>query len=156
MPSGTNAAALMALCGLVIPLTACTSDRPPQTAFYCLDLPEGRSGEASRFVRDVADRLDLKVSEAQFPTEKGPPDQAWELHGRGVSMFLGTAMKSGKPDRYGNRETTFNPHRLGFNVVKTGWRQEIGFDDVVAVARTSANQLGWRFSKAGAGNSCST
>ncbi len=41
-------------------------------------------------------------------------------------MFLGTTMKDGDADSYGNRETTFNPNRLGFNVVKTGWWQRGG------------------------------
>lgn len=116
-------AALAALCSLIVPLTACTGGRPPQTGFYCLDIPEGRSDEAARFAQNVADRLNFKVSEAQFPAEKGPPNHVWEIYGGGVSMFLGTTMKDGDADRYGNRETTFNPNRLGFNVVKTGWWQ---------------------------------
>lgn len=121
-----------------------------------MDIPDGRSAEAGRFVQGVADRLDFKVSEAQFPSENGPPHHVWEVYGRGVSMFVGTAMKDGEPDRYGNRETTFNPNRLGFNVAKTGWWQRVRFEDVVTAARDTASQLGWPFSKAAAGESCST
>src|SRR3954464_3826771 len=86
------------LCWCTMALASCTLSRPPQTGFYCVDIPDGRSAEASRFVQSVADRLDFKVSEAQFPSEKGPPNHNWEVYGGGVSMFVGTAMKGGKPD----------------------------------------------------------
>jgi hypothetical protein len=71
-------------------------------------------------------------------------------------MFLGTAMKDGEPDRHGNRETTFNPNRLSFQVVKTGRWQRVRFEEVVATATTTASEFGWRFSKAAAGEGCST
>ena len=144
------------LCCCTVALASCTYSRPPQTGFYCVDIPEGRSAEAGRFVQSVADRLDFKVSAAQFPSENGPPNHVWEIYGRGVSMFVGTAMKGGEPDRYRNRETTFNPNRLGFNVVKTGWWQRVRFEDVVTAARASASDFGWPFAKAAAGESCST
>jgi hypothetical protein len=121
-----------------------------------VDIPEGRAADAGRFVQTVADRLSFKISEAEFPSEKGPPNRVWEVYGGGVSMFVGTAMKDGKPDRYGNVETTFNPNRLGLNVAKTGWRQRVRLEDVVVAARDSALQLGWQFSKATVGESCST
>jgi hypothetical protein len=121
-----------------------------------VDIPEGRSAEAGRFVRSVSDRLSFKVSEAQFPSENGPPSHVWEIYGRGLSVFVGTAMKDGEPDRYGNRATTFNPNRLDFHVAKSGWWQRVRFEDVVAVGRDTASQLGWPFSKAAAGKSCST
>ena len=137
-------------------LTSCTYSRPPQTGFYCVDIPKGRSAEAGQFVRSVAEGLSFKISEAQFPSEKGPPNHVWEIYGRGVSMFVSTAMQDDNPDRYGNRETTFNPDRLGFNVAKTGWWQSIRFEDVVAAARNSARQRGLAFSEALPGESCST
>ena len=71
-------------------------------------------------------------------------------------MFVGTAMKDGKPDRFGNIETTFNPNRLDLNVAKTGLWQRVSFDEVVTTARDTARELGWQFSKATAGKSCST
>jgi hypothetical protein len=71
-------------------------------------------------------------------------------------MFVSTAMKDGKPDRFGNIATTFNPHRLGFNVAKTGWWQRVPFDEVVSAARGSAQQLGWPFSEAIKGGACGT
>jgi hypothetical protein len=71
-------------------------------------------------------------------------------------MFVGTAMKDGDADRYGNREVTFNPHRLGLNVVKTGQRQSVRFQDVVTAAGDAASQRGWAFSKAATGGGCST
>ena len=150
-----NIAAIM-LYGIIVSLTSCADGRPPQTGFYCVDIPEGRSDEASRFARNVADRLEFKVSEAQFPAEKGPPNHVWEIYGGGVSMFLSTAMKDGEPDSHGNRETTFNPNRLSFQVVKTGWWQRVRFEEVVAKVTTSAGEFGWRFSEAAAGESCST
>jgi hypothetical protein len=108
-------------------------------------------------VQTVADHLDFNVSEAQFPSEKGPPNHVWEVYGRGVSMFVGTAMKDGKPDRLGNVETTFNPNRLGLNVAKAGWWQRVPFEEVVTTAKSTAHQLGWAFTKARAvDNSCST
>jgi hypothetical protein len=137
-------------------LASCTFSRPPQTGFYCIDIPNGRSAEASRFVQSVADRLNFKVSEAQFPSEKGPPNHTWEVYGGGVSMFVGTAMKDGKPDRFGNVETTFDPNRLDVNVAKTGLWQRVRFEDVVRAASDAARELGWPLSKAAAGESCST
>jgi len=121
-----------------------------------VDIPEGRSSDAGRFVQTVADRLNFKVSEAQFPSEKGPPNHVWEAYGQGVSMFVGTAMKDGKPDRFGNVETTFNPNRLGLNVAKTGLWQRVRFEEVVTAAKDTARQFGWPFSNAAAGESCST
>jgi len=47
-------------------------------------------------VQTIADHLSFKVAEEEFPSEKGPPHQVWEAYGRGVSMFVGTAMKDGK------------------------------------------------------------
>lgn len=137
-------------------MTSCTSSRPMQTGFYCVNIPKGRSAEAGLFAHSVAARLNFSVSEAEFPSAKGPPNHVWEVHGRGVSMFLGTAMKSGKADRYENRETTFNPYRLEFNVAKTGWWQRVRFEDVVIAATKSADQLGWPVSKAPAGEACAT
>lgn len=93
---------------------------------------------------------------SQFPAEKGPPHRVWEAYGRGVSMFVSTAMKDGKPDRFGNRDTTFNPNRLGFNVAKTGLWQRVRFEDVVAAARNTARQLGWPLSTAAKGTACGT
>lgn len=151
-----KSAQLVALCCCAAVVTSCTYSRPSQTGFYCVDIPKGGSGDADTFVRTVADRLDFKVSGAEFPSEKGAPDRQWEVYGGGVSMFISTAMKDGLPDRYGNTETTFNPDRLGFNVVKTGWWQRVEFEQVVIAARDTARQLGWRFSNAAAGESCST
>ena len=143
-------------CCCSVAIASCTYGRPPQTGFYCVDIPEGRSADASRFVQIVANRLKFKVSEAQFPSEEGPPDHVWEVYGQGVSMFVGTAMKDGTPDRVGNIKTTFNPNRLGFNVAKTGLWQRIGFEEVVTAAKDAARQLGWSLSKAAAGEACST
>jgi hypothetical protein len=152
----TISARLTAVSCCAVALTSCIYSHPPQTEFYCVDIPEGRSAEAERFVQSVADRLDFKISKAQFPSEKGPPNHVWEVYGGGVSLFVGTALKDGKPDRYGNREATFNPNRLDFHVAKTGWWQRVRFEDVVATGRDSAGRLGWPFSKAAAGESCST
>ncbi len=144
------------LCGCAVALASCTYSQPPQTGFYCVDIPEGRSADASRFVQTIADRLDFKVSEAQFSSEKGPPSHVWEVYGGGVSLFVGTAMKDGKPDRFGNRETTFNPNRLDLNVAKTGLWQRVRFDDVVSTAEGTARKLQWSFTKAATGESCAT
>ena len=145
------------LCAGGLALSSCVYSDPLQTDFYCVDIPEGRSAEASRFVQGVANRLDFKISEAQFPSEMGPPNHVWEVYGRGVSIFVGTAMKDGKHDRFGNVETTFNPNRLGLQVVKTGWWQGITFEEVVTTAGSTAHQLGWAFTKARAvDHSCST
>jgi hypothetical protein len=80
----------------------------------------------------------------------------WEIYGGGVSMFLDTAMKDGRPDQFGNRPHTFDQHRLGFNVAKTGWRQTIEFEQVVIAAEQSARSLGWSFSKANIDSGCAT
>lgn len=151
-----NPAAAILLCSGAIVLMSCTYGMPPQTGSYCIDIPDGKTTEASRFAKTVADQLNFKVSEAQFASEKGPPNQVWELHGRGVSMFVGTAMKDGEPDRFGNKDTTFNQNRLGFVVVKTGLWQQVRFEKVVAIAESTARQLGWRFTTAASGKSCST
>ena len=145
------------LLGCAMALGSCSYGRPPQTGFYCVDIPQGGSAaDAGRFVRTIADQLDFNVSEAQFPSEKGPPNNVWEAYGRGVSLFVGTAMKDGKQDRYGNSETTFNPNRLGLHVVKTGLWQRVEFDDVLTVARGTAVGFGWSFTKAAAGTGCAT
>jgi hypothetical protein len=122
-----------------------------------VDIPQGQSAAAGQFVQNIAKRLNFKVSEATFPSEKGPPNHVWEAYGRGVSLFVDTAMRDGKADRFGNVETTFNPNRLGLQAVKTGWWQGISFGEVVAASRASADQLGWPFKKAPTvDNSCST
>lgn len=90
---------------------SCSLSRPPQTGFYCVDIPEGRSAQAGRYVQTVADRLKFSVSEAQFPSDEGAPHHVWEIYGKGVSMFVATSMKDGPPDRYGNRKTTYNSNR---------------------------------------------
>ena len=135
---------------------SCYSSRPPQTGSYCVDITEGRSADADRFVRTAAARLDFKVSEAEFESLRGPPGHNWEVYGRGVSMFVSFAMKDGPPDRFGNVRTTFNPNRLDFLVAKTGWRQSIAFVDVVATARKVALELGWRVTAAPAGKGRAT
>src|SRR3954468_10318399 len=101
-------------------LLSCSSGRPPQTGFYCVDIPQGSSVNADRFVEAVAERLGFKTSKAQFPSRTGPPDRAWEVYGSGISLFIDTAMKDGKPDRFGNRSHAFNPNRLSLQVVRTG------------------------------------
>jgi len=151
-----NPAVAILLCGGAFALASCTYTRPPQTGFYCVDIPESKSSDAGRFVKSVADQLNFKISETQFASAKGPPNHVWEVYGRGVSMFVGSALKDGEPDRFGNRETTFNPNRLGFNVAKTGLWQRVRFDKVVAVAESTARQLGWRFTKAASGKGCAT
>ena len=143
------------LFGSGLALVSCTY-RPPQTGFYCVDIPEGRSAEASQFVQAIADRLNFSVSEAQFPSEKGPPHHVWDVYGGGVSLFVGTAMKDGKPDRFGNIETTFNPNRLDLNVAKSGLWQRVRFNDVLTAARDVSLQRGWSFTKAAPGESCAT
>jgi len=146
------------LCCCAVALASCTYSRPPQTGFYCVEIPEGRSAEADRFVRTVADRLDFKVSEAEFPDlmSHGPPNRVWDVYGGGVSLFVGNAMKDGNPDRFGNIPTTFNPNRLDLHVAKTGWWQRVRFDEVLIVARDTARQFGWKFTKANTGKSCAT
>ena len=145
---------MLLCCGIAV--ASCKSSRPAQTGFYCVNIPEGRSAEAGLFIHSVAARLNFSVSDAEFPSAKGPPNRVWEVYGRGVSMFVGTAMKSGNADRYGNRETTFNPYRLEFNVAKTGWWQRIRFEEVVLAATNSAGQLGWSVSKAAVDEACAT
>jgi hypothetical protein len=98
----------------------------------------------------------FSVSEAQFPSEKGPLNHVWNVYGRGVSLLVGTAMKDGPPDRFGNIETTFNPNRLDLNVAKSGPWQRVGFDEVLIAARNTARQRGWRFTKAASGDNCAT
>lgn len=144
------------LLGSALALASCTYGRPPQSGFYCVDIPEGRSADARRFVQTVADRLDFEVSEAQFPSENGPPSHVWDVYGAGVALFIGTAMKDGKPDRFGNTETTFNPNRLDLHVAKTGLWQRVTFDDVLTAAKGTARQLGWSFTQAAPGESCAT
>ena len=106
----------------------------------------------------MADRLDFKVSEAEFPDlmSHGPPNRVWDVYGGGVSLFVGNAMKDGNPDRFGNIPTTFNPNRLDLHVAKTGWWQRVRFDEVLIVARDTARQFGWKFTKANTGKSCAT
>lgn len=147
---------LALLCCGALAGTSCSLTRPPQTGFYCLDIPEGRSAEAGPYVQSVADRLRFSVSEADYPSDEGPPHHVWEIYGKGVSMFVDTSMKDGPPDRYGNRKTTFNPNRLGFNVAKTGWWQRVRFEDVVTAAKDAARQFGFAFSKGHPGYGCST
>ena len=158
MTTKTNSG-VVALCSCAVALTSCTYSQPPQTGFYCVDIPQGKSAEAGRFVRIVANRLDFKVSEAEFPgiMDHGPANHMWEVYGRGVSMFVGRAMLDGKdPDRYGNITTTFNPNRLDINVSKDSFWQRISFKDVLSATRDTARELGWSFSKAKSGESCAT
>jgi hypothetical protein len=121
-----------------------------------VDIPEGRSADAGRYIQNVADRLDFSVSEAEFPSDEGAPHHVWEVYGKGVSMMVDTSMKDGPPDRYGNIKTTFNPNRLGFNVAKTGWWQRVRFEDVLSTARDVARRYGFAFSKGNPVYGCST
>jgi len=107
----------------------------------------------------IAQRLKFEVSAAEFPgiKDQGPANQMWEVYGRGVSIFVGRALKDGKDaDRYGNVSTTFNRNRLDIHVVKTSMWQRISFDDVLTATRNTARELGWQFSKAQSGKSCAT
>ena len=149
-------AAPVLLCAFALALASCTYSRPPQTGFYCVDIPQGRAAEASRFVHAIADRLDFKVSEAHFPSENGPPSDVWEVYGGGVSLFVGTALRDGKSDRFGNRPHAFNPSRLDLNVSKTWLWQTVSFNEVLAVAKSIALQKGWSFTQAATGESCAT
>ena len=144
------------LCACGMSLTSCAFRDPPQTRSYCVDIPPGQSSDASRYVQTIADHLRFKVAEEEFPSEKGPPHQVWEAYGRGVSMFVGTAMKDGKTDRFGNVETTFNPNRLELSAAKTGWWQRVPFEEVVATAKDAAHQRGWAFTKGNENYGCST
>ena len=134
--------------GVAAILGSCTASRLPQTGFYCIDLPDGREGDADALVDAIAERLKFKVSKGQFASEAGPPKEIWEVYGGGVSLIIATQMHSGKPDQLGNRETVFNPNRLGFNVAKTGRRQRVRFDVVVSAAISAANQLDLKVKKA--------
>lgn len=109
-------------------------------------------------MRTVAHRLNFNISEAQFPDlmENGPPNNVWNVYGRGVSMFVGNAMKDGERDRSGNIRTTFNPNRLDINVSKDSLWQRIRFEEVLIVARDTAHEFGWSFTKAEPGKSCAT
>lgn len=156
MAAKSKSAVAILFCVGAFALASCTYNRPPQTGFYCVDIPESGSSDASRFVQNVAARLNFKVSEAQFRSENGPPNHVWEVYGRGVSLFVGTAMKDGEQDRFGNPEVTFNPNRLGLNVAKTGLWQRVRFDEVIAVAEVAAHKLGWQFTRAASGKSCAT
>lgn len=71
-------------------------------------------------------------------------------------MFVGTAMKDGRPDRFGNIPTTFNPNRLHIHVSKDSVWQRISFDEVLIIARGTAREFGWSFTKAEPGRSCAT
>ena len=144
------------LCCCALAGTSCSLSRPPQTGFFCVDIPKGRSADAGRYVQAVADRLNFSVSEAEFPSDEGAPHRVWEVYGKGVSMNVDTSMNDGPPDRFGNRKTTFNPNRLGFNVAKTGWWQRVRFEEVVATARDVARHFGFAFSKGNADYGCST
>ena len=148
--------ALLCCCAVGTASCSLSLSRPPQTGSYCVDIPEGKSADAGRYIQTVADRLKFSVSEAQFPSDEGAPHQVWEIYGKGVSMFVGTAMKDGPPDRYGNIQTTFNPNRLDLNVAKTGWWQRARFEDVLIAARDAARQFGFAFSKGNADYGCST
>jgi hypothetical protein len=146
------------LCGCAVAVASCAY-RPPQTGFYCVDIPRGRSSEANEFVQNIADRLDFRISKAVFPgfNDNEPPQYVWDVYGRGVSLFVGNAMHDGDRDRFGNIKTTFNPHRLDLHVSKSSlfW-QRIRFNEVLIAARDAARQRRWRFSKAAPGKSCAT
>lgn len=132
--------------------TRCLYRLVQQTGFYCLEIPQGRSAEARPFIQNVAERLNFKISEGTIPAEIGASGHEWEVYGRGVSMFVDSAMQN---DRLENR-TTFDPHLLDLQIVKTGWWRRVRFEDVFIAARDSAGQLGWRLSKATADQNCST
>jgi hypothetical protein len=65
-------------------------------------------------------------------------------------------MQDGRPDRFGNTETTFNPHRLGLQVYRSGLWQRVRFDEVLIVTRDTARRFGLRFTKAASGKGCAT
>ena len=141
---------------VLVALVSCTNARPPQTLFYCIDIPEGRSPKQREFVQALGQQLGFKVSEATLAAEHGPPDSQWEVYGRGVSVFVGTSMKDGQADKFGNRSHDFNPNRLSLNIAKTGLWQNIGFGEVLTASKSTARQFGWSFTQAGAGGSCAT
>jgi predicted dehydrogenase len=146
----TNWAFGSVICACVVLANAsCTYSRPPQTGFYCVDFPKGSAADASRFIQLTAQRLGFKVSEAQFAADHGPPNHSWEVYGRGVSLFVDTAMKGS------GLQTTFNPNRLSLQVVKTGLWQRIGFAEALAAPVNVARELGLSVTRAPGGN-CST
>ena len=149
-------ARLALLCCCAIAVASCAFRDPPQTGFFCVDIPEGRSAEAGRYVQNVADRLGFSVSNAAYASDDGAPHRVWEVYGKGVSMNVDTSMKDGPVDSYGNIKTTYNPNRLGFNVAKTGWWQRVRFEHVVGTARDVARQFRFGFSKGNANYGCST
>ncbi|HKX89159.1 MAG TPA: hypothetical protein VJM13_08115 [Sphingopyxis sp.] len=145
--------AALALNALV---SGCSYSKPPQSGFYCIDVPPGRAGDVDAFIEDTAARLHFKVSKGAFPFEADNVHRAYEVYGRGVSLMISTSMHSGKPDQFDNRPTKANPHRWSMQAVKTGWWQREAFDRALSAAITSAKSHGFTVTKASVGEACST
>ena len=151
--------------------TSCSPMSPPQTGFYCLDVPSGRPADVERVFYATASRLGFKVWRSQMTFDKqnrprpqqrvsGVPlgvDHQLLANGKGVSLLVMRAMESGIPlDEFDNTNVTFNPKRYDVHAFKSGLWQELDHAEVLNAfaAEARAADMGW--SKAPEGEACST
>lgn len=139
---------------LILALCGCSVSKPPQSGFYCLEVPSGRSSDVPKVIQATSDRLHFKVSDQTSEFSPGDIHRSYELNGQGVSVFIQTSIKSGAPDEFGNQPTAFNPNRYSVQAVKTGWKQTISFGEALDAVTTAARSNGMRLTKAPAGGAC--
>lgn len=131
--------------------------RPPQSSFYCLEVPSGDVRTVRRVLDATANRLNFEVSENEFEHEKGDVRHVFEVYGKGVSLFVLNAMVTSKPlDEFENTQTRFDPKRYSVQAVKTGLWQGISFEEALSGLAVEArgSRLGWN--RAPDAHACST
>lgn len=145
----------LAATSLLIPVFGC-SDRPPQTAQYCLDVPSGSTTDARSFAEELAHRLDFDISEAHPEFEPGDVHHEYAVYGRGVTVMILSSMISGEPDEFGNLPTKFDANRYSVSAFKSGLLQRVEFDEVLSAAADAAKSKGLKFGSAPKGQGCAT
>ena len=144
---------------LAFATTAC-SGQPPQTGFYCLDIPADGSKNVAKFVSDLATDLSFDVEEMhsdngeQGITGISGTDHQYLLHGSGVSMLVSSALVSGEADEYENRPTRYDPVRYSIHAFKSGLVQRVEFSKLVDAAMSAAKSNDLVLQPAPGGEGC--
>jgi hypothetical protein len=140
----------------VFALWGCSVIKPPQSSFYCLEVPSGSEVDVERLMQSTGDRLLARVSGQTSEFSPGDVHRSFEIYGRGVSLFIHTSLQSGRPDEFGNRATSSNPHSYSVQAVKTGWRQGISFDEALGAVASAARSAGMTLTIAPTEQGCAT
>ena len=134
-------------------LSGCGGRAIPQSKFYCLDVPSGRTVDVRHVLDATAKHLDFSVSEGTFVYSPDNVLHTYELYGKGISLMVQSAI--GGPARV-DHMPTFNSKRYSVQAYKSGLWQRATFGealDALAIQAVKA-RMGW--SKAPDGKACAT